>query len=422
MEAREEVLIKTVDILSDEILDFTCNLVRQKSTLGNEHSAVDLMAAELEKLNFSPVRVPIQPEKLKQHKGFAPVPWDYAGRDNVLAVRAADGESGKSAIFNGHLDVVDPEPVSFWDTDPFAPVTREGRIYGRGAADMKAGVAAMTYAVHAIDRAGFGLQAPVTIEAVIEEECCGNGALACLDAGYNADGVLIPEPFGPTLLTHQLGVLWFKVAVEGKPVHVLEAPTGANAIEKLYPIIQSLRELEATLNETDVPAAYSGIQHPINLNTGTINGGNWPSTVPAKAELHGRLSFFPGVSYETVCNQIKAAVKKAEQQDPWLAVNQPVVEFYGFRSEGHAVERDLPIFQVLNSCYKSLSGMDADSYISTCTTDLRVFQLYANTPSTCFGPVGGNIHGSNEWVDIKSIVDTAKTYALFLARWCGIMS
>ena len=76
---------------------------------------------------------------------------------------------------------------------------------------MKAGVAAMTYALHAVERAGFGLRAPVTLEAVIEEECCGNGALACLEAGYDAEAVLIPEPFGPTLYTAQVGVLWFKV-------------------------------------------------------------------------------------------------------------------------------------------------------------------------------------------------------------------
>ncbi|MFH2133031.1 MAG: ArgE/DapE family deacylase [bacterium] len=422
METKEELLIRTVDILRDDILAFTCNLVRQKSTLGNEHSAVNLMADELEKLSLKPVRVPIEPENLKSHKGFASVPWDYAGRDNLVAVRPADGEGGKSAIFNGHLDVVDPEPVSFWDTDPFTPVTKEGRIYGRGAGDMKSGVAAMTYALHAIDRAGFGLKAPVTIEAVIEEECCGNGALACLEAGYSADAVLIPEPFGPTILTHQLGVLWFKVTVEGRPVHVLEAPAGANAIEKMFPIIQSLRKLETELNETDVPEAYANIQHPINLNTGIFKGGNWPSTVPAKAEMHGRISFFPGVSYESVCEMIKAAVNRAVQHDPWLAANNPAVEFYGFRSEGHATKRDLPALQLLNDCHRSLSGLDAETYIATCTTDLRVFQLFANTQSTCFGPIGGSFHGANEWVDIESIIHTAKTYALFLARWCGLIA
>lgn len=134
------------------------------------------------------------------------------------------------------------------------------------------------------------MNAPVTIETVIEEECSGNGALACIAAGYDADAVLIPEPFGPTILTHQVGVAWFKVTVKGVPRHVLEAPAGTNAIEKIYPVIAGLRRLESELNAGNIPAAYDGIDHPINLNIGIIKGGDWPSTVPAEAVFHGRLS------------------------------------------------------------------------------------------------------------------------------------
>jgi acetylornithine deacetylase len=129
---------------------------------------------------------------------------------------------------------------------------------------MKSGVAAMVYALHAVKKAGFGLNAPVTIETVIEEECSGNGALACIAAGYDADAVLIPEPFGPAILTPQVGVAWFKVTVNGVPRHVLEAPAGTNAIEKNYPVIDGLRRLESELKAGDIPAAYDGIDHPIN--------------------------------------------------------------------------------------------------------------------------------------------------------------
>jgi acetylornithine deacetylase len=115
----------------------------------------------------------------------------------VVAVRPADGEGGRSALFNGHVDVVTPEPLDFWDHGPFDPIIRGGRLFGRGAGDMKSGVAAMIYAAYAIGQAGFGLAGPVTLEAVIEEECSGNGAFACLKAGYDAEAVLIPEPFGP---------------------------------------------------------------------------------------------------------------------------------------------------------------------------------------------------------------------------------
>jgi acetylornithine deacetylase len=417
----EEKIVQTVNNLEDDIIDFTCRLVKEPSTLGNEASAVELMKSELEKLSFSPVSVPIHPAMLAKHPGFAEVPWTYENKTNIVAVRPSSGSGGKSVIFNGHLDVVDPEPIGFWETDPFEPIIKNGCIFGRGAGDMKSGVAAMTYAAHAVEKAGFGLRAPVTIEAVIEEECCGNGALACMAAGYDADAVLIPEPFGPTILTSQLGVLWFKITIEGRPVHVLEAPAGTNSIEKSFLIVQALRELEAVLNNTGVPQAYRDIPHPINLNIGIMNGGNWPSTVPATSEMHCRLSYFPGTDYSEMCQTILKTVESAQSEDEWFKENPPTVEFYGFRSDGHTVSRDLPAFNTLNSCHKDLTGEDAQTYIATCTTDLRAFHFFGQGQCTCFGPSGGNYHGADEWVDIQSIAHTARTYALFLARWCRLI-
>jgi len=418
---REGKILETVDHLVDDILDYTCRLVKEPSTLGNEASVVRTAEEELSRLSFQPVSIPIDPATLEKHPGFAPVPWEYKDRRNVVAVREADGKGGRSLLLNGHLDVVSPEPVDFWDHDPFEPAVRNGWIHGRGAGDMKSGVAAMTYAVHAVEKAGFGLKAPVTIETVIEEECTGNGALACLEAGYDADAVLIPEPFGPTILTNQLGVLWFKISVRGVPVHVQSAVAGTNAIEKSYHVIKALRGLEAELNRTNIPPEYSDVSHPLNLNIGIFKGGDWPSTVPAAAEFHGRLSFFPGVSYGDICERIVETVQTAAKQDPWLAENPPVIDFYGFRSEGHSLAPDLPAFSMLNTCHRLLTGEDAAEYISTCTTDLRVFTLFGNGQATCYGPVAENIHGANERVDIESVIHVAKAHALFLSRWCGLV-
>jgi acetylornithine deacetylase len=269
-----------------------------------------------------------------------------------------------------------------------------------------------------VDRAGFGLRAPVTLEAVIEEECCGNGALACLAAGYDAEAVLIPEPFGPTLYTAQVGVLWFKVLMHGEPSHVQAAPAGTNAIEKSFPVVAALRRLEAELNEEERPASYRDLDHPLNLNIGIFKGGDWPSTVPAAAEFHGRLSFFPGTSYAEICRRIRAAVDEAAAGDPWLQRNPPEVEFYAFRSEGHLVDRAHPVLATLAGCHRDLAGKPAESYISTCTTDLRAFHFFGRAEGTCYGPVAENIHAANERVRIDSIHQVARAYALFLARWC----
>lgn len=416
----EGKITDSIDNFADDILDFTSRLVAEPSILGDEASALEVMEAELSKLSFDPVQVPIDPVKLAQHPGFAPVPWSYEGRYNVAARREASAEGGRSVIFNGHLDVVSPEPVKLWDRDPYEPVEQDGWLYGRGAGDMKSGVAAMTYAVHALEKAGFGFKAPVTIEAVIEEECGGNGALACVAAGHDAEAVLIPEPIGLAILTAQLGVMWFKVSLTGVPRHVYEAQAGVNAIEKCIPLIAALRNLEAEMNQETHPV-YQDIAHPINLNIGVIQGGDWPSTVPAAAEFHCRLSFFPRATFDQTRQRIIDTIDRATQQDPWLAENQPKVDFYGFRSQGHVAERNQPAFNTLNDCHREMFERDAENSISTATTDVRAYHHYATAQATCYGPEAENIHAANERVKIDSVIDTAKVYALFLARWCGLV-
>ena len=417
---KESVIVETVNDLSDDILDFTCRLVTEPSTLGDEFSALLVMEDELKKLGFEPVRVPIDPDSLSEHPGFAPVPWSYEGRYNLVARKETEGSGGRSVIFNGHLDVVSPEPVSFWENDPFKPFVRDGWLYGRGAADMKSGVAAMTYAVHALEKAGFSVNAPVTLQSVIEEECSGNGTLACLLAGYDAEAALIPEPLGPTILTDQLGVLWFKVILRGAPVHVLDTASGTNAVEKCYPLILALREMENEMNSGEFPSGYKEIAHPLNLNIGTIKGGDWPSTVPAMAEFHGRMAFFPGMAYEEMCKEIVETVQDAAREDSWLKEVSPTVEFYGLRGEGFSISRGLSALKTLNKCHKSVTGKDAESFKLTATTDCRVFYHFGHAQTTCYGPKGRKMHAENECVDVESIIHTSKVYALFLSRWCGL--
>lgn len=420
MDKRQIKILDTVESFRDDILELTSSLVAAPSTLGNQAEAVALMETKLTRLGYAPVRIEIDKQQLQQHPGFAPVPWDYNGLYNLVSVRPADGSGGRSALFNGHLDVVSAEPAAAWSKDPFTPYIKDGWLYGRGSGDMKSGVAAMTYAVKAIDAAGFGLNAQVTIETVIDEECCGNGALSCLAAGYDADAVLIPEPFGPTLYTAQVGVLWFKITVKGLPVHVLAAGSGTNAIEKSYLLITALREFEEQLNHENIPAAYADIPHPLNLNIGIFSAGDWPSTVPAQAELHGRMSYFPGMNFAEVAERIKTVIRETVQQDPWLRANPPEIDFYGFRSDGHIISAELPALRTLSSCYEELTNTKPAQYISTCTTDLRAFHHFGHSQHTCFGPVARSIHGVDECVNIESIIETAKTYALFLARWCRL--
>ena len=127
------------------------------------------------------------------------------------------------------------------------------------------------------------------------------------------------------------------------------------------------------------------------------------------------------MSYPQIQERVRRTVQKAAHADPWLKANPPLVDFYGFRSEGHSVPFDLPALKLLSSCHQDLSGEPADRHISTCTTDLRAFCLYGQGQATCFGPVAENIHAVNERVRLDSVLHTAKAYALFMARWCGLV-
>ena len=419
MDNREEKIIAAVEELAPEIIDFTSRLSAEKSTLGSELGALGLMESEMEKLSLPVRRIPIDYDTLAGHPGYAPSPWAEPGKYCLVSELPGTASKGRSLIFNGHLDVVAANPDS-WDTDPFVPEIKGNRMFGRGTGDMKAGVAAMLYAAHAVHRAGFSLQGPLTLEAVIEEECSGNGALACRAAGIDADAVLIPEPFGPRLYTAQVGVCWFKVNVSGRPVHVQEAGAGANALEKCFPLIQALREMEKEMNAAPLPGPYKDFKHPLNLNIGMLFGGDWPSTVAAEAEFHGRMSYPPQMDFARMKDVIENAVKTAADRDPWLKENPPRVEFYGFRSDGHIQSRDIEQLNILDGCHREFMYEPAEEYASTCTTDLRAFYSFGRARGCCYGPVAENIHGVNECVELDSIIHTARVYALFAARWCGL--
>jgi len=426
LSTKERALLDTVDALSGDILDLTAALVREPSVLGNEQSALAVMEHAMTGFGWTPERVPMDTDRLARHPAHAPTPWDDdpATRHNLAAVLPGQGH-GKSCLFNGHLDVVSPEPLDLWDRDPFEPLVKDGWMFGRGAGDMKAGVAAMTLAAHAVTKAGFALDGDLTVSAVIEEECSGNGALALVQAGYDADALLIPEPFGPTILTAQVGVMWFKIELRGEPGHVLTNPSGSNPLEACAPIMAALRGMERAMNAEPRPGAFQDMDRPLYLNIGMVRGGDWPSTVPAQAEIHCRLSFLPGQSFDQAARRVVEAVEAAARDNDWLRANPPKVECYGFRSEGHELDPyivgDESMAGVLSGCHRALAGADPAPYPCTCTTDLRAWMVHGRARGTCFGPVAERIHGANERVNLDSIMHTARTYALFLARWCGLV-
>jgi acetylornithine deacetylase len=284
---------------------------------------------------------------------------------------------------------------------------------------MKAGLAAIVGAVRGLRRLGVTPRATVQLQSVVEEECTGNGALACVLAGHTADAAILTEPTQGAVWTAQVGVLWFAVRVLGAPAHAGDAGDGANAIEGCYAVIEALRALEAELNVTR-PPLYAAYPHPINLNIGEIHGGDWPSTVAGECLIRCRLATFPGDPVADLMRRVEQTVAGVAASRPGLDRYRFDVLYDGFQCEGYELEQDAPLVTgLLDACARA-TGQRPPIFASTATTDARTFHLYGATPAVCFGPFAENEHGVDERVHLPSMTATAQAIALFVADWCGL--
>ena len=404
----------------DSLVALTCTLVGFPSLTGEEASAQDFMEGLFRGMGLAVDRFEVRDADLVGLPGYAPPVGQWQRHDNVVARHAPRHVSGRSLIFNGHIDVVPVGAEELWATPPFTPVVRDGRIYGRGGGDMKAGIAAYVTAFQALRSLGLQPAAPVWLQSVVEEECTGNGALACLARGYRADAALIPEPFDHTILDAQVGVLWLAVDVYGRPAHVLDVSQGVNAIEAAFALYRGLLGLRDQWNASHARhPAFAGNPHAINFNLGCIQGGEWPSSVPTRCTIELRCGFPTGMPAAEARAAVEARLAATANDDPALAGAQYRVRYGGFQSEGCVVPHELPMMQLLARSHETVRGEPVRWMSSTATTDVRVFNLYGDTPATCYGPEATRIHGIDESVCIDSMVDVAGVLALFLARWCG---
>ncbi len=418
-------IMQAVDARFDEQVQFLSELTAHPSTRGFEQSAQDFMADALTARGMDVDRWQIDVADIAHLPGFSPVIGDYEDAVNVVGTRRSRGK-GRSLILNGHIDVVPEGPLDMWDTPPFEPHVDNGWMYGRGAGDMKAGLTSNLYALDALRDLGFGPAGNVHYQSVVEEECTGNGALACLQRGYKADAVLIPEPFSEELVTAQLGVLWFQVHLKGVPVHVAYAGSGSNAIEAAIPLIAALHEMETRWN---LPACrhpeYHDHNHALNLNIGKIVGGDWTSSVPAWCVFDVRMGLFPGQDIDEAKREIEEVLRKAAQENDFLRNNHPEIVYHGFIAEGYALSDDTSkaatqAIAALEGAHRNVTGAELDRLAITATTDARFFGLYADTPALVYGPKAEAIHGFNERVELESMRRITQATALFIADWCGL--
>ena len=418
----ERALLDAVDSLRDAAVAQLAALVRHRSLLGEEASCLDAMAGVFDGLGLAPRRVPTEPDRLRDKPGFSPPLIPYAGRDNVVAVHRPRARAGRSLMLQGHVDVVPEGAADLWTTPPFEPAVRDGRMYGRGAGDMKAGLVSVAMAMQAFRLAGLAPAAEVQLAAVIEEECTGNGALAVMHALEKPDACLIPEPGPgyPALYVAEVGVVWAWVTVTGRPAHVREMHAGVNAIEAAVVLMERFRAYESLMNRAERRhPAFAAENHPINVNIGTLQGGEWNSSVATRAKLGVRVGVMPGHSCQDVRREIEALVAEAATDDRLRGARMEV-SFQGFMADGCLFPPEQAIAQAVSAAHHQVTGEALRHYTATGLTDARFYTLYQGTEATCYGADAQNIHGIDESVGLDAMHDVTRVIALTVARWCGV--
>jgi acetylornithine deacetylase len=397
--------------------DLLVRLVQAPTVLGAEEAGQVVMAEAFAGCGLDPVDVPLDADAIRADPHSSPFSWDVAGKRNVVATWLGEPThpgGGRSLILNGHVDVVPPASAALWTADPFTARRDGDWVYGRGAGDMKAGLVAMTGAVRALRRAGIRLGGDLQLQSVVEEECTGNGTLQCLLDGAHADAAVLTEPHPDHFTVAQVGVLWFHVDVRGVPAHAARASAlGHDALTAATAVLAELRALEAELN-ADPPPPYAGMEHPINLNAGVVTAGDWPSTVPAECTLSCRLALYPGQEPAWLRARVEEAVARAGLDGPFSAA----VRYDGFSCEGSVVAEDAAVVRALGDAYAAVHGEAPGLQATTATTDARHF-VRRGIPAICFGPRAERIHGIDERVSVRSMVDVARVLARFVLDWCG---
>lgn len=369
--------------------------------------------------------------------GFDVDRWTvFPGDDNVVGrLRGTAPERANSLIVNGHIDVAEVGDDSGWSYPPFSLTRgRDGRLYGRGVADMKGGLAASLFAIQMLREHGIELKGDLIFQSVIGEEAGEAGTLAAIERGYTADYAVVVDT-SHLHMQGQGGVITGWITVESpvtlhdgmraRTIHAGGRVHGASAIEKMMKIIGSLQELE---RHWAVMKTYPGFPPGSNtINPAVIEGGRHAAFIADRCALWITVHFYPNESHEAIIREIEDHVLAAAAADPWLRDHPPTFRWGGrsmIEERGEifpSLELDLghPALSRLKRAYEAEMQCPPVVDMSGTVTDAGWF-AHAGIPAVIFGPGElSQAHAVDESIDPDELVRFAQIMARFLADWCN---
>lgn len=339
------------------------------------------------------------------------------GLVGVLPSRS--GETTPGLVLQGHVDVVPAGDRTSWTTDPFAGRI-EGRVlHGRGACDMKAGVAVNLAVVRALRRSGLRLEKPLAVHSVVSEEDGGLGAFATMLRGHRGEVAVITEPTSGRLVTATAGALTFEIAVTGLAAHGSTRYEGHSALDAYLPLHGALADLERRRN-VDVDPLFEDNRLPYPISVGILRSGDWSSTVPDRLVAEGRYGVRLGEDEGAARAEFEEAVSVAAVANPWLRAHPPVVTWPGGQFASGALEAGHPLVGEVQAAVGDTAGRRPLTAAAPYGSDLRLYAGLGGIPSLHYGP--GDVrdaHSPHEKVDLDEVVEVARALTVLAVRRCG---
>jgi acetylornithine deacetylase len=351
-------------------------------------------------------------EPLDQLRRSAGYPGEEVERDRLVTVtataRGADPNASRLCL-SGHVDVVPPGERA-WAAPPFTGRVADGRIHGRGAADMKAGVIAGLHGLAAVVHVCGAPPGDVVVHSVVAEEDGGVGAFAALRRDDDFAGCLIAEPTDARIVCAHGGALTWTGVITGRAAHASDRLSGVSALDRFLPVYAALQRLEVELNAEVSHPLMRELALPYPLSVGRVTAGNWASTVPDELVFEGRIGVPVGTIGSEVRRRLEATVAAASSS------GEPVrITWTGGQFEPAETAIDHPLVSAVRRCAEVVTGRLPALGGVAYGSDMRHY-CARGIPTVMFGPGRlAQAHATDESVDITAVVD----HALVVANLAG---
>ena len=427
MTVSRETISKAVESRADEIIDWLKTAVRFPSENrppdGNEGPFQEFIAEQCRTMDleldvFSPEDV----SDIQSHPYWLPSRNYDGGRKNVVARWRGSGQ-GKSILFSGHADVAPFEPDDWKVCRPYEPEIKDGRLYGRGSADMKGGLAAAFWAMRVLKELGFEPAGDVIFESLVDEEFAGgNGTLAARLRGHNVDLAVIPEPTQMQICPACFGALLGDLTITGQAgmpytgTQIANPATGAARAIELFGIWQELWRAENSHPLFNEPGKeLNALVWKIDS---TRQGEFTQLGTPIQVKMSWVIWCHPGTTEEEFFGRFEAFWKEHAESDPVLRQFEVKLERTHHFVRPWETPTDDPGVQAVSVALES-AGHSSSLSGAPFSCDLGVYGQVGQMPCALLGPHGGNLHAPDEWTSIEDILTLTVTFAQLVSSWCG---